>query len=159
MMRKSRKFPLVCMSLVGVIVLSACRAPQPGATTQGIPKITKLYKQATTVNVHRFRKPLRDRQARALRQITVECDRMLADMRGEGVSAEALTGSVPSESDTAVTQTASFEKAIEELGAAARSGDVRAMRSAHSAAMAAYQETRDSDAPCTMRTEQRLPTD
>ncbi|UCE60272.1 MAG: hypothetical protein JSU63_00695 [Phycisphaerales bacterium] len=123
------------VALAGVVVLAGCKTPQSTASTEQIPKITKLYEKATAVQVHRFRKPLRDERARILRMLSEECDTMIANMRGSEASAEALTGDVV-EGDT--TRTPTLERALAQIGVAAREGDMRALRSAHEAALSAY---------------------
>jgi len=118
--------------LACIVVLAGCQTPESTTSVGQIPTITKLYEKATAVQVHRFRKPLRERRARALRQLATECDAMIADLGGTEASAEALTGSVAEESSP------SLKRALAQLSAAAREGDDQAMRTAHRSALTAY---------------------
>ena len=124
----------IVLSLAVVIMLAGCRTPQANTNMQQIPQITKLYQKATSTQVHRFRKPLRDEQARALRMLATECDRMLAELGTEGVSAEALTGT----GTEGAPPNGSLQAALVGLREAANQGDLRKVHAAHAAAASAY---------------------
>jgi hypothetical protein len=125
------------------LLTSGCQPTKRRADIQQIPQITELVEKATAPPpVHRFRKPLREERARILHQLSAECDRMIADIRGLGVNTEALTGSV-SEGQRAMTADPdSLEASLARLAQAAREGNNDAIRAAHTTALAAYARVR-----------------
>jgi len=130
---------LLAVSIVPGCASSGATAAQAevGGDIQ-MTRITELYERTTAPpQVHRFRRPLRDDRDRALRALAAECDRLVAGLRTEGVTAEALTGPPGEQSDTSA-DTAPLETALANLATAARADDTRAMRSAHAAARTAY---------------------
>ena len=142
-MRTSRPYRWLAALAAGVFI-TGCASTGPVADDtkagiQQIPRISKLCAKATArPATHRFRKPLRDERARLLRQLSAECDRMIANLHTQDVSAEALTGTTPGQQQALDSNARSLQSSLAELATAARRGDNRAMETAHSAALAAY---------------------
>ena len=138
-MNRRRSYPSCLVLLVGILFLMSCQAPQQRIGVEQIPQITKLVEKATAVpQVHRFRKPLRDQQARILQCLAAQCDRLIADIRARGVSAEALTGMLPEEQQAVTADIRLLEMPLAQLAIAARKRDVGAIRSAHATVVATY---------------------
>ncbi|MBN1491200.1 MAG: hypothetical protein JXA69_14905 [Phycisphaerae bacterium] len=106
-----------------------------------IPKVTALYEKASKVHVHRFRKPLRDEQARLLRALATECDVMLAEMATWDTDA-ALTAATDAEREGVRSDVTKLETSLQSLRAAADSQSIGSMRTAHTDAVAAYERIR-----------------
>ena len=104
-----------------------------------IPRITALYEHPSARPVHPFRKPARDEQNRARRELQAECQRWLADLRAEAVPT-ALTGADGAKSISPAADMSSLQFSLEQLSSAAGTGDPAALRAAHARALAAYRQ-------------------
>jgi hypothetical protein len=111
--------------------------PTAGVAPDRIPRITALYEQATARPVHPFRKPVRDEQARARRELQAECQRWLTDLRAEAVPT-ALTGQGGEKPIMPAADTSALQFSLEQLSSTAGHADPAAMRAAHNQALAAY---------------------
>ncbi len=114
---------------VGFLSLSACAASRTDSdiamSAGGMNEITALYEQATSHERRAFRKPVRDRQARARRMLISKVDALLAQ------SASSESGArLTAEGDE------SFRDSLEQLKLATKRGDRSAMRTHHAAAVA-----------------------
>lgn len=128
---------------LGLLLSSGC-APAAGRDTVArtapdrLPRITALYEQATARPVHPFRKPVRDQQARARRELQAECQRWLADLQAE-VTPTALTGTDTPERVVPSADVTALRFSLEQLSSSAGAADTSAMRMAHTQALAAFQ--------------------
>ncbi|MGB9624482.1 MAG: hypothetical protein ACPMAQ_06420 [Phycisphaerae bacterium] len=113
----------------------------PRTAEEAIPRLTALHDKANAVHVNRFRKPYRDEQALALRQMAAECDRLLAETKSWDSSA-ALTASGPAESNAVRSDVRAFRSSLTDLRAAAGHGDLHSTNTAYSDALAAYSRLR-----------------
>ena len=140
---------IAVLGLFFLPLLCGCQSAPRGArhvatATDRIPEVTALYEKATvtTHNVHRFRKPHRDERARLLRELDRACQDMVAALQSDRSSAQALTGNAAAE-PTVPAAAEELEQSLGELAAAARNGDDRAMKSAHTSALGAYSRLHD----------------
>jgi len=132
------------VSGLALALVAGCQSLQPSGSASrmdsvGIPRVTALYEKATAQrhNVHRFRKPYRDEQARLLIRLEKECDRMLADVQTWGSSAE-LTAAGETEQKALRDDMSTLQTSLEGLRTAAAKADTSSMRSAHARALDAY---------------------
>lgn len=136
-MNRIKPYLWVSASLAG-IMLVGCQTPEESAGVQQIPQITKLCKKATAgPAVHRFRRPLRDKQDRILRQLSAECDRLIADVRTWEGSAQ-LTAVNAQQQGAVRVDIQSLQTALEGLRDAALAGNMHSLRSTHDQAASAY---------------------
>lgn len=141
-----------CIACVGGIVLTGCAsAPAAGPRRQEdqIPRLTALYDKANEVHVNRFRKPYRDERGRVLRDMSAECDRLLAETKSWDSSAR-LTAAGPEKRNEIRANVTAFRSSLEGLRAAADKADLDSVDAAYSSTLAAYsriQKELDTTAP------------
>lgn len=113
----------------------------PRTAEEPIPRLTALHDKANAVHVNRFRKPYRDEQALALRQMAAECDRLLAETKSWDSSA-TLTASGPAQPNAIRADVRAFRSSLTDLRAAAGHGNLYSANTAYSDAVAAYSRLR-----------------
>jgi len=133
-----------CAALVASGMLAGCapgRMPTAGTNPQTaqepIPRLTAFHDKANAVRVNRFRKPWRDEQALALREMVAECDRLLAETKSWD-SRATLTASGPAQSDAIRGDVRALRSSLADLRAAADHGDLNSANTAYANAVAAY---------------------
>lgn len=138
--------PITCLCAVfAAAMMLGCASPPRAASesaTAEIPRVTALYEKATQVHVHRFRKPLRDAQARAMRNLADECDKLLADTDSWDRSAQ-LTAAGEAERNAARADIHALRSSLEGMRSAAEKRDVRSLDTAYAGAAAAYARIRE----------------
>jgi hypothetical protein len=129
------------LALVGCAAQRPVARPSPGDFTQ-IPRISALYAKATQVHVHRFRKPYVDEQARMLRSLAAECDKVLAETQSWEGSAR-LTAAGSTEKAAIQGDIEALRTSLVGLRDAASAQDVDLARLSHLQALYAYNRVRE----------------
>ncbi len=120
----------------GCASTTATRAPQGGQAE--LPVLTALQERATRPQRLSFKKPIRDDRARAMRQLALRADEMLAESESWDDDVRLTSLSAP-ERDEARSAVEEFRTSLRDLRSAAGTGNRAAVRSRHAAVVASYQ--------------------
>jgi hypothetical protein len=145
-MRFAARLPLVLL-LSPVVLLAGCAADNQKPTLARavpaqLPGITNHYEQATAHPRRAVRKPIRDQQAYALRELARSTDTLLGQTKDwdSDTRLVALNDTQRKARDEAVD---SFRSSLQGLKAAAEKSDIGALQAQYSRAIASYRQVNE----------------
>ncbi|MBK9126887.1 MAG: hypothetical protein IPM13_03705 [Phycisphaerales bacterium] len=133
---------LLTISLLGALVLAGCAAQSAAPTAalaDELPGISAYYNKATEHHIRSVRKPYRDQQRVAMRELARATDAVLAEARTWDSDARLVALAEP-ERDAQRAGVAEFRDALERLKAAAARSDVTGVEGSYARAIQSYRQ-------------------
>ena len=128
-----RLFSVALLIIASLVSFSGCRTvdrtPAPHLAVE-FRALSNVYRKSTASHRRAFRKPIRDERAKAMRLLAAKAGQM-ADDSHVLLVIRAVTDTGPTISATEHDAVAGFQDSLRSLEAAARRGEVSAVRAAY----------------------------